>query len=62
VCLDEPTVHLDHDGRVVVTHVVRHLAASGSAVLMATHDHGFLSQVVDRCLRLRGGMVEVCAC
>lgn len=62
VCLDEPTVHLDEEGRAVVAEVVRRLAGVGAAVLVATHDHGLLSQVVDRCVRLRDGAVEVCPC
>jgi ABC-type multidrug transport system ATPase subunit len=62
VCLDEPTVHLDDEGRAAVTHAVRRLTAVGTAVLLATHDHGLLSQIVDRCVRLRDGTVEVCSC
>jgi ABC-type multidrug transport system ATPase subunit len=62
VCLDEPTVHLDDEGRAAVTEVAHRLAAVGAAVLMATHDHGLLSQIVGRCVRLRDGAVEVCPC
>lgn len=62
ICLDEPTVHLDDEGRAAVAHVVGRLAAVGTAVLLATHDHSLLSRIVDRCLRLRGGTVEVCPC
>jgi ABC-type multidrug transport system ATPase subunit len=62
ICLDEPTVHLDDEGRAVATQVVRRLAAVGTAVLLATHDHSLLSQIVDRCVRLRDGAVEVCPC
>lgn len=62
ICLDEPTAHLDEQGHGVVTEVVRRLAAAGTAVLLATHDHSLLSPIVDRCVRLRDGAVEVCPC
>jgi ABC-type multidrug transport system ATPase subunit len=62
VCLDEPTVHLDDEGRALVTQVVRRLAGVGAAVLVATHDHDLLSEIVDQCVCLREGRVEVCRC
>ena len=61
VCLDEPTAHLDVDGRVVAAQVVQELAARGAAVLVATHDTTFLSGVADARLHLRDGLVRVAA-
>ena len=60
-CLDEPTAHLDRQGHAVAAHIVRELAARGAAVLVATHDDGFLSAVADARVDLRRGFAEVVA-
>ena len=59
VCLDEPTAHLDEDGRLLAARVVEDLASRGSAVLVATHDPSFLSGVADAVVRLSAPVVEV---
>lgn len=54
VCLDEPTEHLDTEGRGVAVDVLRRLAGHGCAVLVAVHD-GEQPPEADATLRLRGG-------
>jgi ABC-type multidrug transport system ATPase subunit len=58
-CLDEPTGRLDAEGRVAATNVVASLAAQGSAVLVATHEEGFLAGLADTSLRLSGGRLQM---
>jgi ABC-type multidrug transport system ATPase subunit len=57
-CLDEPTADLDSDGRAAATKVVMELAARGSAVLVASHDDGFLAGLADASLCLRRGRLQ----
>lgn len=57
-CMDEPTVHLDAEGRVAAIRVIRQLVSTGAAVLVATHDPGVLSDAADARVRLRDGIVE----
>ncbi|MPZ89425.1 MAG: ATP-binding cassette domain-containing protein [Nitriliruptorales bacterium] len=58
VCMDEPTVHLDAEGRAAAIRVIRQLASTGTAVLVATHEDGLLSEVADARVCLRDGVVE----
>jgi ABC-type multidrug transport system ATPase subunit len=57
-CLDEPTAHLDAEGCAAAAGVVADLAAQGSAVLVATHDEGFLADLPDTRIRLSRGRLE----
>lgn len=52
VCLDEPETHLDPERRRVAGRVVRHLAASGAAVVVATHDPEWLAGLADATIDL----------
>ncbi len=52
VCLDEPETHLDPDGRRVAADAVGHLAASGAAVVVATHDPTWLTGLADATIDL----------
>jgi ABC-type multidrug transport system ATPase subunit len=54
VCLDEPTEHLDQEGREVAAHAVATLATDGAAVLLATHDLAAVGRV-DHVLDLVAG-------
>ena len=55
LCLDEPTTGLDEASMAVMAAVVRAQAATGRAVLLATHDRDFARAVATRRLRLQGG-------
>ena len=58
VLIDEPTVGLDPEGVVVLLRLVRHIGATGSAVLLATQDLGFAERVCDHLFLLYdGGLV-----
>ena len=50
--LDEPTAGLDPAGRRALATVLRTLSARGHAVLLASHDHDFVSAVADRVILL----------
>lgn len=60
-CLDEPTAHLDTDGSALVRAGMRRLAAAGTAVLVATHDHDLLGDDPDARLVLHDGTVTEAA-
>lgn len=57
-CLDEPTAHLDPAGVAAVGRAVEMLAATGSAVLVATHHPTALGEVADGGVRLHAGRPE----
>jgi len=56
--LDEITAALDSERCEIVGRLLRRFADSGRAVLLATHDLGFLAQVADQCLRLERGKLH----
>jgi iron complex transport system ATP-binding protein len=55
--LDEPTSHLDLGNQVRILRVVKSLAESGIAVIMATHfpDHAFIA-ATEVAIMNRGGL------
>lgn len=56
--LDEPTAGVDPDGRAEVRALVRELAASGTCVLLASHDLDEVEAIADRVLIIdRGRLV-----
>jgi ATPase subunit of ABC transporter with duplicated ATPase domains len=55
--LDEPTNHIDMDGRM---ELEAELVGSGAAVLITSHDRRFLDNVAERFLLVRNGRLEVC--
>ncbi|SDD03880.1 ABC-F family ATP-binding cassette domain-containing protein [Actinokineospora iranica] len=55
VVLDEPTNHLDVEG---VRWLADHLLASGTALVVVTHDRWFLDTVCTRTWEVVGGRVE----
>lgn len=58
VILDEPTNGIDPESIVAMRHIVRRLAAAGSAVLLSSHLLGEVEQVADRVgILLRGNLV-----
>jgi energy-coupling factor transport system ATP-binding protein len=57
VLLDEPTRGLDYPGKEALVATIRALAASGHAVLLATHDVELAATVTDRTVVLADGEV-----
>ena len=57
VLLDEPTRGLDYPGKAALAAMLRELAATGHAVLVATHDVEFVAQVADDVVVLAEGEV-----
>jgi energy-coupling factor transport system ATP-binding protein len=57
VLLDEPTRGLDYPGKEALVRVLRDLAATGHAVVLATHDVELAGTVTDRTVVLADGEV-----
>ena len=55
--LDEPTSGVDVNGRATIRIIVRDLAASGCAVVLATHELDEAERVADRVVIFDGGQV-----
>jgi energy-coupling factor transport system ATP-binding protein len=55
--LDEPTRGLDPTAKVVLSRVLRGLAARGRAVVVSTHDVEFVAECSDRVVVMAGGEV-----
>ena len=57
VLLDEPTRGLDHPGKAALTRILADLAATGTAVLVSTHDVEFVARTAHRVLVMAGGEI-----
>ena len=57
ILLDEPSRGMDPARRAMLADALRRRAASGAAVLVATHDRAFAAAVADRHLELVEGRV-----
>jgi len=57
LCLDEPTTGLDDDNMEIMAAMVRDRAASGKAVLVATHEDAFAAMVATRIVRIEAGRI-----
>ena len=57
VCLDEPTLGQDPQGRRLLGRIIRQLAAAGYLCLVATHDLEWVKEWADRVVTLAGGRV-----
>jgi len=55
ILIDEPTVGLDPESVVVLRHLVKHVARSGSAVLLATQDLVFAERVCNQLFLIHNG-------
>ncbi len=55
--LDEPTRGLDYDAKHALAEILGDLAASGKAILVATHDVEFVAQIADHVVVLADGEV-----
>ena len=56
--MDEPTAGVDHASQVVLTEVLGRLAASGTAMLVVTHELDVLADVVTRIVCLDAGHID----
>jgi energy-coupling factor transport system ATP-binding protein len=57
VCLDEPTRGMDRPHKDALAARLRHLAAAGTAVLVATHDTEFTAGLAERIVLMGEGVV-----
>ncbi|MGH3414584.1 MAG: ABC transporter ATP-binding protein [Marmoricola sp.] len=57
VALDEPTRGLDYPAKAALAGILRDLAGSGHAVMLASHDVEFVAEVADRVVVLAEGEV-----
>ena len=56
--IDEPTRGLDATARALVAGALLEAAASGTAVLMATHDRSFAARCASRTIAMDSGRVR----
>lgn len=54
---DEPTGNLDPELTIEIMDLIAQTAIRGTAVIVATHDHGILTRYGKRCVRLEAGRV-----
>ncbi|MCS4492032.1 metal ABC transporter ATP-binding protein [Corynebacterium sp. ES2715-CONJ3] len=59
VLLDEPFNGLDVESRRVLVETIRRLKASGTAIIISTHDYDLADQVCERCAEVGGGQVNI---
>jgi len=57
ILADEPTGNLDPETSLEILRLMRSISEAGTAVLMATHEHDFLSSFPARTLRVKDGYV-----
>jgi cell division transport system ATP-binding protein len=57
ILADEPTGNLDPETSLEILKLMRSISEAGTAVLMATHEHDFLSSFPARTLRVKDGYV-----
>ena len=53
--LDEPTAHLDPSSTRVVEDIITRISASGTKIIMTSHDMGQVQRLADEILFLHGG-------
>jgi cell division transport system ATP-binding protein len=58
ILADEPTGNLDPETSIEILKLMRTISEAGTAVLMATHEHNFLSSFPARTLRVKDGYVH----
>jgi cell division transport system ATP-binding protein len=58
ILADEPTGNLDPETSIEILKLMRTISEAGTAVLMATHEHNFLSSFPARTLRVKDGYVQ----
>lgn len=56
--LDEPTAALDHDTTLQIESLLKHLLASGTSILIVTHDAAQAVRMADRILHLENGTLH----
>ena len=57
ILADEPTGNLDPETSLDILKLMRSISDAGTAILMATHEHDFLSSYPARTLRVKDGYV-----
>jgi len=56
--LDEPTAALDHDTTMRIESLLKHQLASGTTILIVTHDAAQAARMADRILHLENGTLH----
>lgn len=55
---DEPTGNLDREHKISIVKTLRDLAQGNLSVLMVTHDHELVKDIVDRTIHLADGLID----
>jgi ABC-type phosphate transport system ATPase subunit len=56
--LDEPTAALDHDTTLLIESLLKQQLASGTSILIVTHDATQAKRMADRVLHLEDGQLR----
>ena len=57
LCFDEPTSALDEQTRGQISKIIRGLASQGIAIIIVTHDNGFVDEIAQRVITLSEGSI-----
>ncbi|NLJ58256.1 MAG: amino acid ABC transporter ATP-binding protein [Tissierellia bacterium] len=53
LCFDEPTSALDEQTRNQISKIIRDLSSQGMAIIIVTHDNGFVDEIAQRIITMK---------
>lgn len=59
LCFDEPTSALDEITRGQITKIIKSLAGQGIAIIIVTHDNGFVEEIAQKTITLSHGSIRI---
>jgi len=59
LCFDEPTSALDETTRMQISKIIRDLSSQGIAIIIVTHDNGFVNEISERVITLSDGSITI---
>lgn len=58
LCFDEPTSALDNETTKQIGKVIKRLASEGMAIIIVTHDEGFVEEIGERVLNMKNASLK----
>lgn len=59
LCFDEPTSALDEITRNQISKIIRDLSKQGIAIIIVTHDNGFVDEIAEKIITLSEGKITI---
>lgn len=59
LCFDEPTSALDEVTRDQISKIIRELASQDIAIIIVTHDNGFVEEIAQKTITLSNGSISI---